>query len=338
MNELRTFENAFAAIVPWAGDVPRGFKVDFQGTLIDLALVPSWQGDRLSVGGGYVQTSFPTLDNMTAWNTPETVEWRGEGWFEAVNWYAAAREARDRFVMITLGAWHGSQALGSYRALQQVNPMPCKLVAVEPMTASVEALRRHFRDNGIDPDDHWLVPTAISGNNEPVFFAMGPRDMGPQNCVSTNEDIARRNYYKRIVESGNSEQALGDLLLRNSTGLPMSGAAAVGGEPFQAEIKLVSAITLNDLLGPFEMVDYLESDIQESEILVFPPFMALLKRKVRRIHIGTHGKPVHQRLHELFSSEGWEIVFSYEPDGVHETALGTFKNTDGVLTVRNPDV
>ena len=62
-----------------------------------------------------------------------------------------------------------------------------------------------------------------------------------------------------------------------------------------AEIKLVSAVTLRDVLAPFELVDYLDFDIQQSEIIVFPPFLDLLKRKVRRIHIGTHGKDVHHR-------------------------------------------
>ena len=58
---------------------------------------------------------------------------------------------------------------------------------------------------------------------------------------------------------------------------------------------MVSAVTLQDILGPFDSVDYVESDIQQSEILVFPPSMQLLKRKVRRVHIGTHGRRCTQR-------------------------------------------
>ncbi len=103
-----------------------------------------------------------------------------------------------------------------------------------------------------------------------------------------------------------------------------------------AEIKLVSATTLADVLGPFDRVDYLESDIQQSEILVFPPFIDLLKRKVRRIHIGTHGKDVHRTLHGLFEQHGWEIVFSYEPNNKFDSPLGGFVTNDGVLTVVNP--
>jgi hypothetical protein len=104
------------------------------------------------------------------------------------------------------------------------------------------------------------------------------------------------------------------------------------------EIKLVSSITLNELLGPFDLVDYLEADIQQSEILVFPAFIDLLSQKVRRIHIGTHGKDVHWELHNLFEKNGWEMVFSFEPNAVHESALGTFETNDGVLTVKNPRI
>jgi hypothetical protein len=47
---------------------------------------------------------------------------------------------------------------------------------------------------------------------------------------------------------------------------------------------------------------------------------------------------VHWTLHDLFAREAWDIVFNYEPNRLHETALGAFKADDGVLTVRNPDL
>ena len=43
------------------------------------------------------------------------------------------------------------------------------------------------------------------------------------------------------------------------------------GLPQMTEIKFVSAITLADLLTPFDRVDFVEADIQQSEIVVFPP-------------------------------------------------------------------
>jgi hypothetical protein len=50
----------------------------------------------------------------------------------------------------------------------------------------------------------------------------------------------------------------------------------------------------------FDFVDFIEADIQQSEIVVFSPFIDAIRRKIRRIHIGAHDKDVHQALHKLF--------------------------------------
>jgi hypothetical protein len=235
--------------------------------------------------------------------------------------------------MITLGACYGAQAVGSQRALQLLNPMPYKLVAVEPEPENYEWIIRHLRNNDIDPDGQWLIKAAISDNNAPVLFPVGWPGTGAQNCVSTNESKSRKIYADELVASGRAGEALHNLLIHNSTGIRHR---LVPDRDWEGEIKLVSAVTLNDVLGPFDFVDYLEADIQQSEIIVFPAATAALKRKVRRIHIGTHGADVHRSLHRMFEQQGWEIVFSYEPESTHRSALGSFTTQDGVLTVLNP--
>jgi hypothetical protein len=339
MNRPEDFERIFDGVRPWAGNVPRGFGVDFVGTFTDARFRVNWRGNPSSIGGRFLQTRVPTLVDPQGEEEDHAFEvgnWNGERWFEAVDWFAAARAARDRFVMVTLGAWHGSQAIGSARALQLVNPMPYKLVAVDPVPENIVCTRLHMANNGIDPDAQWLIPLAISDRNDPLFFALGPREMGSQNCFSTNEKLAREDYLRDFIQSGQTQQALENLLLHGTTGIKKPGAAGETGTEIAAEIKYVSSITMGDVLGPLDVVDYLESDIQESEILVFPPFIDLLRRKVRRIHIGTHGQRVHVSLHDLFVQHGWEIVFSYEPETEHHTSLGSFKTGDGVLTVVNP--
>ena len=72
--------------------------------------------------------------------------------------------------------------------------------------------------------------------------------------------------------------------------------------------------------------------------MISAPFIDLLRRKVRRILIGTHGLDAHWLLHDLFAENGWTIQFSFEPNGRHETPLGSFETNDGVLTVVNPDL
>src|ERR1700739_1998768 len=119
MNKLDRFAGAFNDIKPWSGEVPLGYLVDFFGTLTDANFRVMFGVDPSKVGGGSVQTRLPTIED-------------GEGWFEMVNWVEAAREARHRYVMVSLGARYCGGAVGSYRALQYLNPMPYKLVAVEP--------------------------------------------------------------------------------------------------------------------------------------------------------------------------------------------------------------
>jgi len=322
MNDLHKYAGIFDDIAPWSGVAPPGFFVDFLGTLTSKQFVPGDERHELSLE---LQVGKPSL----------LVKAGADFWFEAVNWVLAAREARDRYAMITLGALHGYQAVGACRALQKLNPMPYKLVAVEPIPQNMEWIRCHMRDNGIDPEEQWLIQAAIGPNNEPAFFPVGAPGSGAQNCVSTNEDAARKGYLDEFIAQGRTEEALRNLLLHNTTGLQKE---LIKGMDFFGEVRLVSVVTLDDVLGPFERVDLIESDIQESEILVFPPFRSLLKRKVRRIHIGTHGKAVHQSLLQMFVEDGWDIVFSYEPESTHETVLGTFSTNDGVLSVRNPDV
>src|SRR5215467_302190 len=165
MNDLKQYANVFEGITPWSGRVPRGYLVDFLGTLTDARFDVISDLDPASVGGDVVTTTVRAVSD-------------GELWFEAVNWVVAAREARGRYTMVTLGACYGAQAVGSYRALQQLNPMPAKLVAVEPEPDNFDWIARHMRDNGIDPERQWLLRYAISDRNDVVYFPVGSPGSG----------------------------------------------------------------------------------------------------------------------------------------------------------------
>jgi hypothetical protein len=324
-NDLQKYAGIFDGITPWSGIVPAGFMVDFLGTLTSKKFLEIWGYHPAYVDGSELKLPIPSLGD----------DKNGEFWFEAVDWVQAAREARDRFVMVTLGALYGYQAVGSYRALQLLNSMPYKLVAVEPIPENMEWVRGNMRDNGINPDEQWLIRAAIGANNEPAFFPVGSPGLGAQNLIETNEEAARARYLQEFIEQGRTNEALANLLLHNTTGMQHD---IIKGKDCLGEIMLVSTVTLADVLGPLDRVDLLECDLQTSEILVFPPFRPLLKRKVHRIHMGTHGRDIHRSLLQMFIDDGWEIIFSFEPECVHETALGTFAVNDGILSLRNPCV
>jgi hypothetical protein len=312
----------FDGFEPFSGFVPPGFLVDFVGSLTDAKFRAMWGVDPTQVGGGEVVTSRPA------------VSW-GEGFFEAVSWFEAARAARGSYTMITLGACYGAQAVGAYLALQRLNPMPAKLVAVEGDPENFAWVQQHFRDNGIDPDRHWLVNCAISDSNKPVLFPVGEPGSGVNNCIATNTEQSRRIYAEEVANRPDLPNVVRNLLLSGKTGIEIT---PVRGEAFRTNVEFVSAVTLADILGPFERIDLLESDIQQSESVVFPPAMDLIKACVKRVHLATHGAEVHAQLLPLFIERGFQIECSYEPNTHHDTPWGSFDINDGIIAARNPNL
>jgi FkbM family methyltransferase len=322
MNDIEKCLSVLKQVEPYKGYVPRGYAVDFLGTLTDANFRTMWGVDPAGEGGCYAVAQEPVI----SW---------GKALFEAYDWIESAREARDRYVMITLGACYGSQAVGAYLALQRLNPLPAKLVAIEPDPENFEWLQKHFRDNGINPREHWLIQSALSDTNRPVLFPVGSPGSGANHCLFTNQRETRMNYARQFMAGPDIATRVHNLVVNGDTGIETNLAA---GWDFPARIKFVSAVTLADVLGPFDRVDLLESDIQQSEEIVFPPAMDKIKAKVKRVHISTHGDPVHQALLEALATRHFEIVFNYAPQTHHDTPWGSFEVNDGLISARNLDL
>jgi hypothetical protein len=308
-------EGLLAAITPWTGEVPPGYAIDFLGILTDGKFL--WNAVA-PFHGGHVSTERPTVANY------------GEGWFEIADWLASARDARGRYVAISLGASYGYQLVGAWKALQALNPLPSLLVAVEPVPENCTWIESHMATNGINPDEHWIIQAAVAGDNEPVLFPVGAPGSGRNSCIEVNAAPFRRTAVDLLRRDGAGERVLENILLHNSTGIVRDLGAGLSGE-----IKFISAVTLRDVLTPLDRVDLLEVDIQRSEAEIFPPAMELVNRKVRRVHVGTHGGDVHDLLRALFAEAGWDIVFDYGP-GKHMTPRGPLELGDGILTAQNP--
>lgn len=315
----RTFAEVEALldrIKPWSGHVAAGYAVDALGIFTDARFLVSSTG------------RFQARDETT--QRPSLPTW-GERYLELADWLLAARDARDYFVAVSLGAAYGGQLVLASKALAAINPLPFRLVGVEPVPENCAWMRRHLADNGLDPEQHWIVQAALAADNEPVLFPVGAPGSGRNGCTDTNAALSRQTYADLICARGAAEQALENILRYNSTGLGYDL-----GDRFHGEVKFVSAITLHDVLMPFDRVDLLEADIQHAEINVFPPFIDVLNKKVRRVHIGTHGREAHELLRMLLSGAGWELVFDYSPDRSHMTEQGRLDLIDGVLSARNP--
>lgn len=315
---LSEFQAILNSIPPWSGRVPSNYLVDGLGIITPAAFQPDFKDQCLAERDAYAR-----LPSIVA----------NDGWFEIVDWLVSAREATGEYVAVSLGAAYGRQLVGAWKALQLVNPLPALLVGVEAEPEYCRWIEQHMRDNGIAPDDHVIIQAAVGPNNQVVLFPVGTPGGAPANCVSTNSPQSRSVYAQELSRPELAGDVVRNLLLRNSTGL----AQDLGGGTI-AEVKFVSAVTLGDIVGPLRHVDLLEVDIQQSEAEAIPPYLNLLTRKVRRVHIGTHGAEIHAQLRALFLSAGWNLVFDYAPDTHHQTELGSFTTTDGILTARNPAV
>jgi hypothetical protein len=316
---LREFQAIIDSLRPWSGRVPEGYFVDALGVRTRASFRPTLTEQDSSERD--LHTQLPSVAGD------------GEGWFEMVDWLVSAREATDEYVAVSLGAAYGTQLVGAWKALQLVNPLPSLLIAVEAVPENCRWIAQHMDDNGIAPESQVIIQAAVGPDNEVVLFPVGAPGSGRNNCVSTNAPQSRAIYASVLGRPEHASRIVRNLFKANSTGLARDlGDGAVG------EVKFVSALTLGDIIGPLRRVDFLEVDIQQSEAEVIPPFIGLLTRKVRRAHIGTHGAAIHAQLRGLFMRAGWEIVFDFAPDSSHDTELGSFPTSDGILTVRNPAV
>ena len=173
----------------------------------------------------------------------------------------------------------------------------------------------------------------VSDTNRPVIFPTTDVRTGAN--FAFHGDELTRSLFNIIRENDLCESVLETLLTRQSTGLrtPLAGSADV-----KAELEMVSALTINDILSPFDRVDYLEIDIQSSEGIALSPAQDTLMKRVRWLHLGTHGQELHRGVAEMFLSWGWEAQADVLPGSRYETPTGPFTTQDGVLVVRNPRV
>jgi hypothetical protein len=96
--------------------------------------------------------------------------------------------------------------------------------------------------------------------------------------------------------------------------------------------------TIEYLLRNVEIMDILHIDVQGAEKDTVPAEFDILSKKVRRIHMGTHGAEVHAKMLETFKS--WRVEWNYVGGGLSAkptiTPYGPVRFNDGVLGVVNP--
>jgi hypothetical protein len=93
---------------------------------------------------------------------------------------------------------------------------------------------------------------------------------------------------------------------------------------------------LRSLLDRLLVVDLIDLDVQGAEFEVLEAAAEALDRRVKRIHIGTHGRNIEAALRSLFGRPGWKCRNLFPCHSSVATDWGLISFQDGVQTWLNP--
>lgn len=264
-------------VKPWSGQVSKGLQVDFLGIRTRTSFFSQL---RPFDQEGFSSPPLPPFD---------------EEYFEWVDLFESISKARKNFTMIELGAGYGRWLVRAAFAARWFGEIQCKLIGVEAEPKHFDWMRLHFEDNGLNPDEYSLIRGAVSKQDGTAWFLVG---------------ASGECYGQRIIRPQDFWTFAKQLFSRSVPGSENSAQQARSGFPFY-RIKRVRTISLNTMLESLQEVDLIDLDVQGAELEVLASATEGLISKVRKVHIGAHGKAVESGLRSLFRGLAWQGVFDF---------------------------
>jgi FkbM family methyltransferase len=264
---------------------------------------------------GQFKAGLPMVHNPSIMIDDEYFEW--------IDLLESVVEARESYTMIDLGAGYGRWAVRAACAVRQYHhELPYRLIAVEAEPIVFQWMGLHFADNGINPAEHRLIHAAVrDARGKALFYIGGPRggpfDRGPDDW-----------HGHRLTKDY-------DVSSKSTDDGRYSGFRVRRHESGWRSIK-VPCVTLGSLLKDLERVDLIDMDIEGQELPSIRSTIEELNAKVKRIHIGTHGKEIECELRQLLSSHGWTCLADYSLFSKSQTPWGMISFENGVQSWVNP--
>jgi FkbM family methyltransferase len=274
----------FAEFGLWHGQAPANFDVNFLGQRTDVSFNSDWS-DSERTRDRQARPPYPPLSE-------ETFEW--------IALFRAILEAGKSFTMVELGAGYGRWLVAAACAIRRRRPdLTVRLMGVEPEPTHFRWLLKHFADNNLRREDHYLIEGAVGIKDAEAFL--------------TRAADPAANYGQRLVASIEEARSHGADTTFN-----------------------VSTYALASLLDKFNFIDLIDMDIQGAELDVLSAAVDDLQRKVKRIHVGTHSYEIESDLRGTFARMGWNCESDFSCLGRRETIYGYVDFEDGVQTWVNP--
>jgi FkbM family methyltransferase len=291
----------FEQFTRYKGPVKDGWiAMDFLGTTARREFLQSAIGPTPS----YLETNYPPAnEDLYAW----------------IDLLTAVLGAGQSFTMMELGAGFGLWSMRAAKAVQQRRGIPFKIVAVEAEPHHFSWLNITFADNGLNPADHRLIEAAVSDSPGTALFYVASPDL----------------------ESSTPREWWGQSLIKDYEAVAEMAGSTGEGRPV-AVLKSgwrgveVARITLNELLGEHELVDFIHMDVQGQELPAVRASIDLLDEKVKYLHIGTHSREIETELREILGRHRWTCHADWPGNQEQRTPFGVLRLQDGIQSWANP--
>ena len=218
--------------------------------------------------------------------------------------------ASGRYTALELGAGWGPWLVAGAVTARRAGLTDIRLYGVEGNHEHCVSMRRHFLDNGLDPDDHTILNAAIGAEGGTARWLTGS---APSHIT----------WGMRPARQGSEADA---------SYLESLGAS---GEDYR-DIEVLSIVELLQREAHWDLVHV---DIQGWEAEVCRAGLALLSERAKYVVVGTHSRKLDGDVLQLFWSAGWVLEnekptrFRFAADG---RQLENMTEADGTQIWMNP--
>jgi hypothetical protein len=104
------------------------------------------------------------------------------------------------------------------------------------------------------------------------------------------------------------------------------------------KIEKLPVCNMAEELSDFEVIDFMNFDIQNAEISVIPAYIDFLTQRVKMVHVGTHSKMADETVAKSFLSSGWIPRWQFPWRSTISNEYGQVNFRDGIQSFENPRV
>ena len=239
-----------------------------------------------------------------------------EEYFEWIDLFDSLQSARDRYVMIELGAGYGRWGICAGRLAKAlaIRDVDLRFVEAEPQHAAWA--REGILANGLGDLRTSVIEAAIAYTGKQVSFAVDLKQ----------EELDAHSWYGQMIVNWESAPPTEELYLGRVVHRRPGGYGQI----------FVDSTTFESVSSDLNVIDLVDVDIQGAEKDLVEHSIEAITDKVRLIHIGTHGHDIESTIREIFLRHGWRPRWDFACHGEHQTPFGLTTFQDGVQSWINP--